>query len=75
MTGRKPVPAALKSPPHAAMKAPPAGSVPHPRRPAIVPDVHGNELMDLFAFFPDLPRVPRPRGRLPVRRLRRPFGL
>lgn len=69
---RKPVPAALKAPPHGAVKAPPVGDVPRPRRPRVVRDIHGNELMDLFAFFPDLPRVPRPRIRLPIRRLRRP---
>ena len=68
----KPVPAAIKGPPHGTVKAPPAGDVPHPRRPRIVRDVHGNELMDLFEFFPDLPRVPRPRARLPIRRLRLP---
>jgi hypothetical protein len=67
----EPVPVVLKAPPHGAVKAPPAGTVPHPRRPRLVPDIHGNELMDLFEFFPDLPRVPRPRARLPIRRLRR----
>ena len=73
MTRRKDVPAALKAPPHSAMKAPPAGDVPHPRRPRPVRDVHGNELMDLFMFFPDLPRPVRPRIRVPARRiLRRP---
>lgn len=71
MTERKRVPAALKAPPHSAMKAPPAGAVPHPRRPPVVRDVHGNELMDLFTFFPDLPRPVRPRLRLPPRRVLR----
>ncbi len=73
MTSRKQVPGALKAPPHSTMKAPPAGAVPHPRRPALVRDVHGNELMDLFLFFPDLPRPARQRARLPARRLIRRF--
>jgi hypothetical protein len=40
---------------------------PNPRKPRLVPDIHGNELRDLFAFFPDLPRPRRPRGRAPRR--------
>ena len=79
MRERKRVPGALgaaprstmKPPPHSPMKAPPAGEVPHPRRPRVVRDIHGNELMDLFEFFPDLPRPPRPRTRLPPRRFPR----
>ena len=59
----------MKAPPHSTMKPPPHGLVPHPRRPRLVPDIHGNELMDLFVFFPDLPRAPRPRARVPVRRI------
>jgi hypothetical protein len=46
----------------------PAGKPPNPRRPALVRDVGGNELRDLFAMFPDLPRPPRPAARLPLRR-------
>ena len=78
MTARKGGPAALKAPPHSAMKPPPPGGVPHPRRPLPVRDVHGNELMDLFEFFPDLPRPVRPRAALPPRRVLRRrvlFGL
>jgi len=30
---------------------------PNPRKPRLVRDVHGNELKDLFEFFPDLPRA------------------
>jgi hypothetical protein len=45
---------------------------PNPRRPRVVRDVHGNELMDLFEFFPDLPRPPRRRARLSVRRVAAP---
>jgi len=42
---------------------------PNPRKPRLVPDVHGNELRDLFEFFPDLP-WPRHRraARVPARR-------
>ncbi|PYR78361.1 MAG: hypothetical protein DMF87_14420 [Acidobacteria bacterium] len=43
---------------------------PNPRRPRLVPDIHGNELRDLFEFFPDLPRPRRPAGRIPLRRPR-----
>jgi hypothetical protein len=43
---------------------------PNPRKPQLVHDVHGNELMDLFQFFPDLPRPPRRRARIPARRPR-----
>jgi hypothetical protein len=74
MNARKPVPAALKAPPHSPMKAPPDASLPRPRRPAPKADVHGNELMDLFVFFPDLPRplrIPSPAlWRRPLRRYR-----
>jgi hypothetical protein len=41
---------------------------PNPRKPQLVPDVHGNELKDLFRFFPDLPRPARKRARVPLRR-------
>jgi hypothetical protein len=71
MIARKNVPAALKPPPHAVMKPAPAGGVPHPRRPRSVRDVHGNELMDLFVFFPDLPWAARPRMSVPPRRVLR----
>lgn len=43
---------------------------PNPRKPHLVLDVHGNELKDLFEFFPDLPRPPRRGARVPVRRLK-----
>jgi hypothetical protein len=43
------------------------GAPPNPRRPRVVRDVHGNELMDLFEFFPDLPRPARRRARISVR--------
>jgi hypothetical protein len=43
---------------------------PHPRKPRVVRDVHGNELKDLFDFFPDLPGPPRPRSRVVPRRLK-----
>jgi hypothetical protein len=77
---RKPPPGATKAPPQSRMrpppvakiKAPPRGELPHARRPAIVRDVHGNELGDLFVMFPDLPRVPLPpRRRVPQRMMRR----
>jgi hypothetical protein len=47
------------------------GPLPNPRKPKLVRDVHGNELMDLFEFFPDLPRPRRKPVRLPARRRRR----
>jgi hypothetical protein len=47
------------------------GAVPNPRKPQLVRDVHGNELMDLFDVFPDLPRPPRTVARIPARRSRR----
>jgi hypothetical protein len=73
----KPPPSALTPPPRSVMnppppqsppKAPPAGQVPNPKRPRLVRDVGGGYLKDLFAMFPDLPRPPRPRARLPFRR-------
>jgi len=77
MTSRKPAPGVfkppprsrMKPPPRSTMKPPPNGLVPNPRRPRLVPDIHGNELMDLFVFFPDLPRPARPRARVPLRRI------
>ena len=47
------------------------GSMPNPRKPQLVRDVHGNELMDLFQLFPDLPRPPRRAPRVPIRNPRR----
>jgi hypothetical protein len=44
------------------------GKPPNPRKPQLVRDIGGNELKDLFAFFPDLPRPARPSARLPARR-------
>jgi hypothetical protein len=46
----------------------PVGKVPHPKRVGYVRTARGG-LGDLFAFFPDLPRVPRPRSRIVKRRL------
>jgi hypothetical protein len=47
------------------------GAPPNPQKPKLVRDVHGNELKDLFEFFPDLPRPPHPAPRVPMRRPRR----
>ena len=68
-------PLAQPRPPEPVAAAPPergTAVLPNPRRPQLVRDVHGNELMDLFDFFPDLPRPPRRRARTFVRRPRRP---
>jgi hypothetical protein len=46
------------------------GRLPNPRKPGLVRDVHGNELMDLFRTFPDLPRPARRPARTPKRRIR-----
>jgi hypothetical protein len=46
----------------------PVAPPPNPRRPKLVRDIHGGSLLDLFQFFPDLPRPLRPRARLPHRR-------
>ena len=46
------------------------GALPNPRKPQLVRDVHGNELKDLFQFFPDLPRPWRRPARLPAKRTR-----
>jgi hypothetical protein len=54
-----------------APKARSIGSLPNPRKPQLVRDVHGNELMDLFQLFPDLPRPPRRAPRVPLRNPRR----
>jgi hypothetical protein len=63
----------MKPPPVSRPKTPPAGHVPNPKRPRLVRDTGGGYLKDLFVMFPDLPRVPRPPARLPLRRvLRRP---
>ena len=43
------------------------GPPPNPRKPKLVRDVHGGVLRDLFQLFPDLPRPPRPRARVPLR--------
>ena len=67
-------PLAQPRPPEPAAAAPPergVAKVPNPRKPQLVRDVHGNELMDLFALFPDLPRPPRKAARIPNRRSRR----
>jgi hypothetical protein len=47
------------------------GPPPNPRKPKLVRDVHGNELMDLFQLFPDLPRPPRRAPKLRRRLARR----
>jgi hypothetical protein len=46
------------------------GAPPNPQKPKLVRDVHGNELLDLFDVFPDLPRPAHPAARVPVRHLR-----
>jgi hypothetical protein len=48
------------------------GPLPNPRKPQPVRDIHGNELKDLFEFFPDLPRPPRRSRKIPARRAPRP---
>jgi len=45
----------------------PVAKVPSPRRPTIVRGKDSG-LRDLFEFFPDLPRPPRPAARSPKRR-------
>ena len=47
------------------------GAPPNPQKPRLVRDVHGNELKDLFEFFPDLPHPARPAARVPSRHPRR----
>src|SRR5687768_2143421 len=42
----------------------PVAKPPNPRRPKLVHDADGGELMDLFAVFPDLPRPPRTASRM-----------
>jgi hypothetical protein len=37
-------------------KQPPAGAPPNPRRVRLARDTSGRALLDLFTFFPDLPR-------------------
>jgi hypothetical protein len=62
-----------KAPAEKAMFAPVERGVappPNPRRPRLVRDVHGNELRDLFQFFPDLPWPPRRPARVPIRQRR-----
>src|SRR5678816_2403694 len=64
-------PLAQPRPPEPVAAAPPERGVaapPNPRRPRVVREVHGNDLMDLFEFFPDLPRPARRRARTSVRR-------
>ena len=60
--GRVPAQRASHPPPEHQVASPP-----NPRRPAVVRDVHGNELKDLFVVFPDLPRPRKVRSRFPVR--------
>jgi hypothetical protein len=68
-TVSKPAPrSVMKPPPVSTRKAPPSGELPHPRRPRVVRDVGGGGLMDLFAMFPDLPKLVRPAPRKSVRR-------
>jgi hypothetical protein len=58
------------TPPAGVARVPVRGPVappPNPRRPKLVRDVHGGALLDLFEFFPDLPRPPRPTARVPLR--------
>jgi hypothetical protein len=54
----------MRPAPVAVIKAPPRGELPHPRRPRLVRDVHGNGLCDLFLIFPDLPRPLRAAPRI-----------
>ena len=49
----------------------PLGKHPNPRKPKLKRDIGGNELKDLFAMFPDLPRPHRAAARVPKRRPRR----
>src|SRR5262245_60071897 len=70
-------PLAQPRPPEPVAAPPPQrgiGAPPNPRRPRIVRDVHGNELMDLFELFPDLPRPPLRRARISVRRAAAPIA-
>lgn len=62
-------PPAAPPPPHVAKvpKAHAVATVPNPRKPALVRDVHGGALRDLFEIFPDLPRPPRPAARVRLR--------
>jgi len=67
-------PLAQARPPQPASHAPRErgiGAPPNPRKPQLVRDVHGNELKDLFEFFPDLPKPARRAARIPARRPRR----
>jgi len=74
-SGRVPKPRFVRAPkPRAVVKVPKehgVGTVPNPRRPALVRDVGGGSLRDLFALFRDLPRPPRPGRRRSIPRTRR----
>jgi len=66
-------PLAQARPPEPASHAPRERGIaapPNPRKPQLVRDVHGNELKDLFEFFPDLPKPARRAARIPARRPR-----
>ena len=63
--------ARAQQPAKAAPKERGIGATPNPRKPKLVRDVHGNELKDLFVFFPDLPRPRRRAAKVPARRPRR----
>ncbi len=49
------------------------GKPPNPRKPALVRDVDGGDLKDMFAIFPDIPRPPRPgrQRKVPHRTIRK----
>ena len=53
-----------------APKVRPVGKPPNPRKPALVRDVKGGVLKDLFELFADLPRPRRTHGRKPSRSTR-----
>ena len=63
--GRTPKGGAPKSRMTQAPKVRPVGKPPNPRKPALVRDVGGGILKDMFQIFPDLPRPRRARGRKP----------
>jgi len=66
-----------KAPPLRATRVPrqrAVAKVPNPKRPAFVRSRDGGDLLDLFAFFPDLPRPPRPAPRAFKRQIHGRFG-
>lgn len=53
---KPPPPPVLRAAPVYVPKRPPAGDIPRPRRLRLARDESGGYVLDLFAFFPDLPR-------------------